>query len=80
MPKITLTIPSELHRKMKAHPEVKWSEVIRRLLAERIRDLERMDALLRHSTLTVEDVEVLDHLVKEGLRRRYEAGRRAAGE
>jgi len=80
MPNITLAIPSELHRKMKAHPEIKWSEVIRRLLAERIRELERMDALLRRSTLTVEDVAVLDHLVKEGLRRRYEATRRAAGD
>jgi len=80
MPNITLTVPPELHRKMKAHPEIKWSEVVRRILAQRIRALERMDALTRRSTLTVTDVEELDHLVKEGLRRRYEAARKARGE
>lgn len=80
MPNITLTVPDELHRKMKAHPEIKWSEVVRRILAQRIRALERMDSLTRRSTLTLEDVEVLDHLIKEGLRRRYEAARRVRGE
>ncbi|HYU06089.1 MAG TPA: hypothetical protein VEM77_02780 [Thermoplasmata archaeon] len=80
MPNITLTVPPELHRKMKAHPEIKWSEVVRRILAQRIRALERLDALTRRSTLTVTDVEELDHLVKEGLRRRYEAARKARGE
>jgi hypothetical protein len=80
VPNITLTVPPELHRKMKAHPEIKWSEVVRRILAQRIRALERMDALMRRSALTVADVEELDRLVKEGLRRRYEAARRARGE
>lgn len=80
MPNITLTVPPELHRKMKAHPEIKWSEVVRRIIAQRIRVLERMEALTRRSALTVADVEELDHLVKEGLRRRYEALRRARGD
>jgi hypothetical protein len=80
VPNITLTVPPELHRKMKAHPEVKWSEVVRRILAQRIQDLERMNALTRRSTLTLADVEELDRLIKEGLRRRFEAARRAAGE
>jgi len=64
---------------MKAHREVKWSEVVRRILAERIRDLERMDALTRRSALTLGDVEELDRLIKAGLRRRLEAARRSAG-
>lgn len=80
VPNITLTVPADLHRKMKAHPEIKWSEVVRRIIAQRIRTLERMDALTRRSALTAADVEELDHLVKEGLRRRYEAARRARGE
>ncbi len=80
VPNITLTVSSELHRKMKAHPEIKWSEVVRRILAQRIRAFERMEALTRRSALTFADVEALDHLVKEGLRRRYEAARRTHGE
>lgn len=71
VPNITLVVPRDLHRKMKAHPEVKWSEVVRRVIAQRIRDLERMDALARRSALAMADVDELDHLVKEGLRRRY---------
>ncbi len=78
MPNITLALPPDLHRRMKAHPEVKWSEVVRRVLAQRIRDLERMDALTRRSQLSSRDVDELDHLVKEGLRRRYEASRPSA--
>src|SRR5438093_719709 len=74
-PNRTLTVPSELHRKMKARPEIKWSEVVRRLLAERIRDLERMDALTHRSMLTLEDVRALDRLIKDGLLRRFEAAR-----
>jgi len=65
---------------MKAHPEIKWSEVVRRIIAERIRDLERMDTLARRSRLTIRDIDALDHLVKEGLRRRYEAARKVRGE
>jgi len=80
VPNITLTVPPELHRKMKAHPEIKWSEVVRRIIAERIRDLERMDTLARRSRLTIRDIDALDHLVKEGLRRRYEAARKVHGE
>jgi hypothetical protein len=39
-----------------------------------------MDALTRRSALTVTDVAALDHLVKESLRRRYQAARRTRGE
>ncbi|HYT18159.1 MAG TPA: hypothetical protein VEO18_07915, partial [Thermoplasmata archaeon] len=75
---ITLTIPPELHRKMKAHPEVKWSEVVRRILSQRVRDLERMEAIAKRSTLSARDVDELAHLVNEGLRRRMEKARKAA--
>ncbi len=80
VPNITLVVPPELHRKMKAHPEVKWSAVVRRILAQRIRDLERMDAIARRSQLSARDVDELAHLVNESLRRRYEATRRPARE
>src|SRR6266571_822765 len=78
VPNITLTIPPELHRKMKAHPEVKWSEVVRRILSQRVRDLERMEAIAKRSTLSARDVDELAHLVNEGLRRRMEKARKAA--
>lgn len=80
VPNITLTVPEDLHRKMKAHPEIRWSQVVRRVLVRRIEDLERMDALAKRSSLRIEDVDELAHLVKEGLRRRYQRARRSAGD
>jgi len=40
MPNITLSIPEELYRKMKKHPEVRWSEVARKAIIEFLRKLE----------------------------------------
>ncbi len=71
MPNLTLSIPENLHRRMKRHSEVKWSEVVRRILAEKIRDLELMDRLTAKSTLTREDIEELDHVMKDAVLRRY---------
>ena len=40
VPNITLALPEDLYQKMKAHPEGKWSEVVRRVIAQRIRPQE----------------------------------------
>ena len=40
MPTMTLSIPPDLYRKMKEHPEIKWSEVARKAIAEYLRELE----------------------------------------
>ena len=71
MTNITLSDPEGLRRKMKKHPEVKWSEVVRRVLAEKIRDFELMDRITANSLLTAEDVDDLDHILKETLLKRY---------
>lgn len=42
---ITLSIPDVLRRKMKEHPEFKWSEVARMAIEEKINDAELMDDL-----------------------------------
>lgn len=78
LPNITLVVPEDLHRRMRAHPEIRWSEVVRRILAQRLGDLERMEAIAKRSTLTARDVDELAHLVNEGLRRRMEKGRKAS--
>ncbi len=61
---------------MKRHSEVKWSEVIRRILVEKIRDLELMDSVTIKSLLSEADVDVLDHLLKEALVRKYQKDNR----
>lgn len=77
VPNITLAVPEDLHRKMRRHREVKWSEVVRRVIAERIRDLEAMDRITAKSVLSPADVDALDHLLKVALLQRYQ--RRSEG-
>lgn len=43
MVNITVSIPEELYKKMKKYSEVKWSEVVRKALAEYIGRLEVME-------------------------------------
>lgn len=40
MPTMTLSIPPDLYRRMKKHPEIKWSEVARKAIAEYLHELE----------------------------------------
>lgn len=46
--------------------------MIRRILVEKIRDLELMDSITTKSLLSEADVDVLDHLLKEALVRKYQ--------
>jgi hypothetical protein len=71
VPNITLSVPEDLHRRMRRHPEVQWSEVVRRVIAAKIRDLEAMNRLTAKSLLTQDDVDELDHVLKAALLRRY---------
>lgn len=56
MPNLTLAIPKDLHNKMKRHMEIRWSEVVRKTISEKIEDLDMMDKLTRNSRLTQKDV------------------------
>jgi len=56
MTNITVSISEDLYRRMKEHPEVKWSEVVRRAIKEY---LEKM------KTTEVRDTATLLPIVKE---------------
>jgi len=60
---ITLAIPDELHEKMRRHSEIRWSEVVRRTISEKIEDLELIDKLTSKSRLTQKDVDELAHKI-----------------
>jgi len=40
MTNMTISIPSELYEKMKKHAEIKWSEVVRKSIADYINKIE----------------------------------------
>ena len=70
MPNITLSIPEELHEKMKKHSEIRWSEVVRKSISEKIEDLEVMDKLTKRSKLTQADVDEIAHKIDSEVARK----------
>lgn len=63
MTNLTLAIPEELHKKMKKHTEIRWSEVIRKVLSEKVDQLELIEKILGKSKLTKKDVDLLSEKV-----------------
>jgi hypothetical protein len=49
MVNITLSVPSDLHKRMGRHPEIKWTEVIRQKLDEYLDSLDEVDEILSAS-------------------------------
>ncbi len=42
MPHITLSMPEDVYREMKKHPEIKWSEVARKSIAFRLMSMKKI--------------------------------------
>ena len=70
MSNLTLAIPAELKQRMKRHSEIRWSEVIRKAIAEKIEDLEVMERMARKSRLTEKDAEEISRKVDEEVARK----------
>jgi hypothetical protein len=70
MVNMTLAIPEELHKAMRHHVEVKWSEIARRALWDYARKLELMERLVAKSKLTHASAEQIGEKIKAGLYRR----------
>ena len=71
MTNITLTIPEEIHKLVKKHNEINWSEIVRRTISKEVMKLELMDKLTAKSKLTLKDVEEINENVKENLFKKY---------
>jgi len=70
MPNLTLAIPEELQEKMKKHSEIRWSEVVRKTIQDRIHDLELMDKLTSNSKLTEKDALEIGKKINLGVARK----------
>ena len=71
MANMTLSIPDELHKKMKKMSDIRWSEIARRAIEERINDLEVMNKIASKSKLTKKDVEEISSKIKRGIAKRH---------
>ena len=70
MPNVTFSVPDELHREMRAHPEIKWAEVARSAIRIQLRRLDAYDRLLSKSKLTEEDAVRLGRQIRRAAARR----------
>ena len=68
---ITLSIPDELHEKMKKISEIRWSEIVRRAIEQRVHDLEIMNKITKKSKFTKRDIEELSEKIKEGIAKQH---------
>ncbi len=55
MPNMTFALPEALHREMRKHKDVRWSEVARRAIAREIDRIHIYDRLLAKSQLSERD-------------------------
>ena len=70
MVNLTLAIPEELREKMRKFPEINWSEVARRAIAEKAGVLDKMDRILSKSRLTEDDVDKLGKEIRKRIWKR----------
>ena len=68
---MTLSIPEELHKKMKRFSEIRWSEIARASIEQRINDLETMEKIVSKSKLTKNDIEEIGKKIKRGIAERH---------
>jgi predicted translin family RNA/ssDNA-binding protein len=74
MVNVTLSVPEKLHKVMKSHPEIKWSEVARQAMWQYAERLEALDDITRKSKLTEKDALEIGESVKKGLAEKYRSG------
>lgn len=72
MTNMTLAIPEELAKRMKKLSEVRWSEVARKAIEERVNDLEVMNKIASKSKLTKKDVEEISKKIKSSMAKKFD--------
>ena len=65
MGNITLALPEELQEKMKRHSEIRWSEVVRKSISNKVEILDVMDKITKKSKLTKKDIDEISHKIKK---------------
>lgn len=71
MANITLSVPDNIYKKMRHFSEVKWSEVARKAIIEKIEILDLAEKLAQKSKLTEKDVEEFNKKIKLSANKRF---------
>ncbi len=62
MTNITFSVDDELHKKMKDHPEIKWTEILRQSIINYLKKVEEIDVLLIKDFKKRLDPEILKNI------------------
>ena len=68
---LSVPLPVELGAEMEKHREIKWVEVARQALWEKLKTLDRLDEIMAKSTLTEKDVEKHARIVNQKVWERH---------
>jgi len=71
MGNMTLSIPENIHKQMKHFSEVKWSEIARKAIIEKLEFLQLAEKLAQKSKLTDEDVKMFNKKIKSSASKRF---------
>jgi len=71
MSNITLSLPEEVHKEMKHFSEVRWSEVARKAIINRIETLKETERIAQKSKLTEKDVKEFSKKIKSLATKRF---------
>ncbi len=71
MGNMTLAIPDEVQEDMKRFSEVRWSEVARKAIIEKLETLELAEKLAKKSKLTQKDIEEFSQKIKSSATKRF---------
>ena len=68
---MTLAVSENLHKIMRKHKEIRWSEIARQALFEHAKKLELMDRILTNSKLTEKDALEMGRKVNKGIAKKH---------
>ena len=71
MANITLSVPDNIHKKMKHFSEIKWSEVARKAIIEKLEIMVLAEKLAQKSKLTEQDVKQFSKKIKSSASKRF---------
>ncbi len=71
MTNVTLAVSQEMHRDMKHFSEIKWSEVARKAIEEKIELLKLSEKLAKKSKLTKKDIEEFSKKINANATKRF---------
>lgn len=71
MGNMTLSIPDDVHDDMRHFSEIRWSEVARKAIVEKLEMLKLAERLAKKSKLTDEDVKKFSKRLKSSASKRF---------